>query len=89
MAVTEQFSGIDTRIVAVPPTEPAAALSSSIKSLARFFSTWMSACADYYSAASMYEQLSKLSNAELHRRGLSRDALARDVFQSCYQRTHG
>ena len=89
MAVTEQFSGIDTRIVAVPPSETAAALSSSIKSLARFFITWMSACADYYSAASMYEQLSKLSNAELRRRGLSRDTLAWDVFQSCDRRAHG
>jgi hypothetical protein len=90
MAVTEQFSRIDaTCIVAVPPTKTAAALSSSIKSLARFFITWMSACADYYAAATMYEQLSKLSNAELRRRGLSRDTLARDVCQCCDRRAHG
>ncbi len=79
MAITEQISSVD----AVSPSKTAASLSSSIKSLARFFMTWTSSCADYYAAAAMYEKLSKLSNAELHRRGLSRDTLARDVCQSC------
>jgi hypothetical protein len=88
MAVTEHISGIDTGIDAVPRTETAASLSSSIKSLARFFTTWASSCADYYAAAAMYDQLSRLSNAELHKRGLSRDMLARDVCQSC-DRTAG
>lgn len=79
MAISEHISGID----AVPPTEEAASLPSSIKSLARFLITWVNACADYYAAAAMYEQLSKLSSTELHRRGLSRDTLARDVCKSC------
>jgi hypothetical protein len=79
MAISEQISGID----AETPSETAASPSRSIKSLARFLITWVNACADYYAAASMYEQLSKLSNAELRRRGLSRDTLARDVCQSC------
>jgi hypothetical protein len=35
--------------------------------------------ADHYAAAAMYEQLSRLSDAELQRRGLSRSTLARDV----------
>ena len=43
----------------------------------------MDSCANYYAAAAIYEQLSRLSNAELHKRGLSRDTLARDVFHSC------
>ena len=84
MAMTEHFSSVD----AVSSTETTASLSSSIKSLARFLITWANSCADYYAAAAMYEQLSKLSNAELHKRGLSRDTLARDLCQSC-DRTAG
>ena len=79
MAISEHFSGVDT----VSSAETTASLSSSIKSLARFFTTWANSCADYYAAAAMYEQLSRLSNAELNKRGLSRDTLARDVCQSC------
>jgi hypothetical protein len=44
---------------------------------------WFRACADYYAAAAMYEQLSGLSNAELERRGLSRETLARDIVSAC------
>jgi hypothetical protein len=84
MAMTEHIAGIDT----VPATETAASLSSSIKSLARFVTTWANSCADYYAAAAMYEQLSRLSNAELNKRGLSRDTLAQDLCQSC-DRTAG
>jgi hypothetical protein len=40
-------------------------------------------CADYYAAAALYERLSGLSDAELHRRGLSRATLARDVRLAC------
>jgi hypothetical protein len=40
---------------------------------------WMKGCADYYAAAVAYEELSRLSDAELRRRGLSRDILARDL----------
>jgi hypothetical protein len=36
--------------------------------------------ADYYAAATMYEELYRLSDAELHRRGLSRIDLARDIL---------
>ena len=84
MAMTEHIAGIDT----VPATETAASLSSSIKSLARFVTTWANSCADYYAAAAMYEQLSKLSNAELNKRGLSRDTLAQDLCQSCDRTAH-
>ena len=41
---------------------------------------WIIACADAYVASAMYEDLSRLSDAELRRRGLSRENLARDVF---------
>jgi hypothetical protein len=45
-------------------------------------------CADYYAAATLYDELSGLSDAELHRRGLSRDTLARDITGAC-DRTNG
>lgn len=44
---------------------------------------WLRTCADHYDAAAQYEQLSRLSDAELHRRGLRRDTLARDLCERC------
>jgi hypothetical protein len=85
MAMTEQVSSLDV----VPPAKTGAPLFDSIKSRAGFFLAWLNACADYYAAAAIYEQLSKLSDAELHRRGLSRDTLVRDAFQSCDRTAHG
>jgi hypothetical protein len=43
---------------------------------------WARSCAEHYAAAGLYEHLSKLSDAELRRRGLSRDTLARAVFDT-------
>jgi len=43
---------------------------------------WLATCTNYHAAAGMYEELSRLSDAELKRRGLSRDTLARDVCES-------
>jgi hypothetical protein len=40
---------------------------------------WMKDCADHYAAATAYEYLSRLSDAELKHRGLGRDILARDL----------
>ena len=40
---------------------------------------WIKGCADDYAAAVAYDELSRLSDAELKRRGLSRDILARDL----------
>jgi hypothetical protein len=44
---------------------------------------YVNTCADYYAAAAMYDGLRRLSDAELHNRGLSRETLARDVCGSC------
>jgi hypothetical protein len=52
-----------------------------VQRLAGRISDWYRACADYYAAAALYEQLSRLSDAELHRRGLDRGALAREVCE--------
>jgi len=43
----------------------------------------MRTATDYYAAALLYEQLSRLSDSELERRGLSRENLARDVVARC------
>ena len=85
MAMTEHVSSLD----AVPPTETVGPLFGSAKPRAGLFIAWLNACADYYAAAGIYEQLSTLSDAELHRRGLSRDMLSREVFQSCERTAHG
>ncbi len=49
---------------------------------------WFRTCADYYNAASAYERLSGLSDAELRRRGLSRETLARDVVNNLIRDPH-
>jgi hypothetical protein len=54
-------------------------LNRYVKAILIWASAWLRAYADAQAAASMYEHLSKLSDAELHRRGLSRSTLARDV----------
>jgi hypothetical protein len=45
-------------------------------------SVWATTGADYFAAAGAYQDLSRLSDQELHRRGLSRTTLARDVCRA-------
>ena len=68
---------------AAASSESAAPVSDWIKAMGQRVSAWASTCADYYNAAALYDQLRGLSDAELQRRGLSRDSLARDVCQAC------
>jgi hypothetical protein len=63
--------------------EQAPAISDRLGSVGRRIGAWVNACADYWAAASLYEQLRHLSDAELNRRGLSRATLARDVCGAC------
>jgi hypothetical protein len=58
-------------------------LLDRIASLGTRIADWLATAADYYAAAAIYEQLSRLSDAELQRRGLSRANLARDVCRAC------
>jgi hypothetical protein len=51
-----------------------------ISSMARWIADCIGVMADHYAAAAKYEQLSRLSDAELKQRGLSREALARHVL---------
>jgi hypothetical protein len=71
---------------AATSAESAPPVSDWIKSIGQRVSVWATACADYYSAAALYDELRGLSDAELQRRGLSRDTLARDVCQACDRR---
>ena len=62
---------------------PAWTLSNCIRRIGRRIVTWGQTCADYYAAATIYEQLSGLSDAELMHRGLSRATLAQDICAAC------
>jgi tripartite-type tricarboxylate transporter receptor subunit TctC len=44
---------------------------------------WLETCRDYRRAAAIYDELRWLSDAELGRRGLSRETLARDICGAC------
>ena len=55
-------------------------LAARLLSIAMWVRDYIETMAEYYAAAAIYEQLYRLSDAELHRRGLSRADLARDVI---------
>ncbi len=54
-----------------------------LKSILARVSAWRTVSANYYEAAAIYDDLARLSDVELHRRGLSRETLARDVCETC------
>jgi len=54
-------------------------LRASISRIGRRAAAWIAAAADYCAAATIYEQLSRLSDAELRKRGLSRGELGHHV----------
>ena len=58
-------------------------LPSHLGALKAHLSAWIETCADYYQAATLYERLARLSDAELRRRGLSRATLGQDIAQAC------
>jgi len=62
---------------------PEIPFANSVSSLGTRFADWLATAADYYTAAAIYEQLSRLSDAELQRRGFSRTTLASDICQAC------
>jgi hypothetical protein len=62
--------------------------SSWIKSCRQHIVTWLNTSADYYTAAALYDELRRLSDAELQKRGLSRGTLARYVCSVCDRTDH-
>jgi hypothetical protein len=67
---------------AASAAESGKSLFNSVKSLAKGIAGWIDSTADLWAAAALYDGLRRLSDAELHKRGLSRDTLARDIFNS-------
>src|SRR5262245_38786626 len=57
-------------------------LGRRVPLLGRWIAMCIKVMADHYAAAATYEQLSRLSDAELQRRGLSRENLAREVLSA-------
>lgn len=68
------------------PNSGGPAIAMRMSAIARWVADCSTAMADHYTAAMKYEQLSRLSDAELKRRGLSRSTLARDVLAACDRR---
>jgi hypothetical protein len=73
MTIDANFARTDSLNEAKPP------LAARFAAFKAYLAMCVETCADYYAAAAAYEQLSRLSDAELHRRGLARDTLARDI----------
>jgi hypothetical protein len=81
--MASQFSGAENMLEVAPAAQRSAGESpftARISSVVRRIGDYVDAMANYYAAAAIYEQLYRLSNAELRRRGLSRENLARDVL---------
>ena len=62
---------------------PEVPFANRVPSLGTRIADWLATAANYYTAAAVYEQLSRLSDGELQRRGLSRATLASDICQAC------
>jgi hypothetical protein len=62
------------------PSSVSRKLLQSLRAAAVRLSEWLTSRANRYAAARMYECLSRLSDAELERRGFSRSRLAHDLF---------
>jgi hypothetical protein len=58
-------------------------MKARLSALRSRLSAWVETCVTYSQAAALYDQLSRLSDAELHRRGFSRATLARKVCDTC------
>jgi hypothetical protein len=58
-------------------------LGARLGALRSHLAAWVGTCADYYRATVLYDELSRLSDAELNRRGLSRARLGWDLSQGC------
>jgi hypothetical protein len=88
MAYLSQFPSAENVLEVAPiaPSSPRGlGIKARISSMARWVGDYIDTMADYYAAATMYEQLSKLSDAELRRRGLSRHTLMRDVVAARFE----
>jgi hypothetical protein len=82
MAYLSQLPSTENMLDAAPVASRSVSrlpLGARLSSIAKWIRDYIEMTADCYAAAAIYEHLSRLSDAELHRRGLSRSNLARDV----------
>jgi hypothetical protein len=77
MNMHERFAAHEATLVG----EGTARRLTWLRSVATRLAAWAKSCADCYAAAAAYDDLSRLSDAQLKHRGLSRDILAREVSQ--------
>src|SRR5262245_5440488 len=81
MAAFSELPSAESVLDAAPlPSRSARPFAVRLWSIANWIGDYVETMANYYAAAATYEQLSRLSDAELRRRGLSRESLARDVL---------
>ena len=86
MAYVSQFPENALEIVPVASNATGrSGLTARIRSMVKWIGDSTDTMLEYYTAATMYEQLSKLSDAELQRRGLSRHTLMRDVVAARFE----
>jgi hypothetical protein len=64
-----------------PPEAEEAPPAGRLRRLGRRIAAWIATCRDYWAAASTYEDLARLSDGELARRGLNRATLGWDVCE--------
>jgi hypothetical protein len=82
MAYLSQIPSAENMLDVAPAASRSAnslPLAVRLLSIAKWVRDHIETMTDYYAAAAIYEELNRLSDAELHRRGLSRADLARDV----------
>jgi hypothetical protein len=75
MAMPGQLVGDEAAAITTGPN-----LLRRAASAARWFGEWMEAYAEYRGSAALYEELRRLSDDELRKRGLTRETLARYAF---------
>lgn len=77
-----ELGSVDRYTTRVPVTSALHRTSAVV----RLLQTWLRTAFEFYWVAEEYEELSRLSDAELHRRGLSRESMARDVIKSATEK---
>ena len=72
---------LQSETATTPATMANRGTPSRARGIMAHLAEWIETCSRYYGAAATYEELSRLSDAELARRGLSRDTLHRALRQ--------
>ncbi len=71
------------RVIVAAAPDSGRTAAERIASIGGWIADCIGVMADHYSAAANYEELARLPDAELERRGLSRATLARHALEAC------